>query len=95
MSVKITERSAKITISGSETLEIVPAYRVIAIYGENIQASMIEGFDSNTTQGVYDTSEHGVDLIVAEQPIKTLYLKGTGDVKIRCGVDPAEVPFVV
>lgn len=93
MSVKITERSAKITISGSETLEIVPAYRVIAIYGENIQASMIEGFDNNTAQGVYDTSEHGVDLIVAEQPIKTLYLKGTGDVKIRCGVDPAEVPF--
>ena len=93
--IKVTERIAKIEIDGSATVTFEPAYPCYGVYGDNIQVSRMQDFDETTTQGVYDTSDNGMELLSFGTPVDTLYFKGSGTAQIRCGVKPCEIPFVV
>ena len=90
----ITEHIAEITIDGSETVVFTTPSPVYGIYGENIKASLNEDFE-DTDQGVYDTADTGKATIAHYTQADTLYLKGSGTVKVWAGQSPLDDPFAV
>ena len=90
----ITDRIATIEVDGSETVKFAVAHDVYGVYGENIKASLNEDFEDGD-QGVYDTADTGKATIAHYTGADTLYLKGTGTVKIWAGQSPLDDPFAV
>lgn len=93
--ITVTNRIATITIDGSETVKFNPIYPVIAVKGDSITATLIKGIDSDAAEGIYSTSDgNGYTIIDNHTMADTLYLMGTGDVRIWGGTDATKCPFV-
>lgn len=90
----ITDRYAVIDVDGDAEVKFIVPHSVYGIYGENIKASLNEGFE-DTDQGVYDTADTGKATIAHYTEADRLYLKGTGTVKIWAGQSPLDDPFAV
>lgn len=91
--ILITDRIATITIEDEAIVRFDAPSPVYGIYGENIKASLHEGFE-DTDQGVYDTADTGKATIAHYTQANRLYLKGTGTVTIWAGQSSLDDPFV-
>lgn len=93
--IYVTERIDTVTIDTSAKIKFSPVCPIYAIKGTDITATFIENAADDEVAGVYSTSDNNGYTIIANPEMKdTLYLKGTGDVRVWAGTDAALCPFV-
>ena len=96
--IYITERIDKVTIDGSAEIKFDTAYPVYAIKsldGEEYTATLRGGLESEDVAGKYFTADNnGYTIIHNPCYAKSLYIEGTGDVRVWAGTDAALCPFV-
>ena len=90
----VTERIATITVDGSETVKFAVPHDVYGIYGEDFIVSLKEGAVEGD-QGAYSTADTGKATIAHYTQADTLYITGSGTVKVWGGQSPLDDPFAV